>query len=593
MTLDRGNHSKKVTLPAETVAQAYVALLADRGIDYLYGNGGTDFAPFLDAFAWAKANGYKYPVPITVPHEMVAGSMAHGYYLATGRPQVVMTHVTVGTANVLSSIINAARDNIPIIFTAGRTPLTEVGLLGSRDTHIHWAQESFDQGSMVREYVKWDYELKNTEQLETVVDRAIAIAMSPPRGPVYLTFPREVIAKKLLSPFSYSSPMRQSPIGENRPDQKCLENAAQILMASRAPLIITTCAGRTASAVQSLVKLAEVCGAPVVINKSRYMNFPTEHPLHLGFDPHPFFKEDSTVYESGADVILVIDSDVPWFPSKGNPKDNVHVIQMAQDPFYSRFPIRGFPCDIPLTGDPYQSMALLSTLVESQIDKKKVELRTAKLKSIHDEQRAKWKANIEAGLDAKEITMEWLTHCIDEVKDDNTIIINEYDMVYEQMRFSKPGTNFEQSPAGGLGWALGAALGMRLGAKDMTVISIVGDGNYMFCAPTSAHFVGTAFKIPTLTVIYNNNSWNAVRKANLGMYKGGWAERTCYFPFSELSPSPKFELLAEACGAYGKAISDPKDLKEELQKALEIVRNEGRQAVLNVTCKLEPKLICS
>jgi acetolactate synthase-1/2/3 large subunit len=94
-------------------------------------------------------------------------------------------------------------------------------------------------------------------------------------------------------------------------------------------------------------------------------------------------------------------------------------------------------------------------------------------------------------------------------------------------------------------------------------------------------------------VILNNNSWNAVRKANLGMYKGGWAEKTCYFPLSELAPSPRFELIAEACGAYGKSVSDPKLLKDEMLKALDVVRTEKRQAVLNVHCKLEPQLTCN
>ena len=104
--------------------------------------------------------------------------MAHGYHLVTGEPPLVMVHTTVGTANALCGLINAARANIPLVLTAGRTPITETGNLGSRDLLIHWAQESFDQAAVVREYVKWDYELRSFDQLETVVRRAFAIAMS-------------------------------------------------------------------------------------------------------------------------------------------------------------------------------------------------------------------------------------------------------------------------------------------------------------------------------------------------------------------------------------------------------------------------------
>jgi len=186
------------TLRVETVAQAYLELLRDRGIDCFFANAGTDFASIVDAFARFQTDGKTTPRPIVVPHEFVAVSMAHGYYLVTGRPQAVMVHVTVGTANGAGAIINASRTQVPILFTAGRTPITEDGALpGARDTHIHWAQEAFDQAGMLREYVKWDYELRQAAQLEAVVDRALELAMAEPRGPVYLTLPREVLAQPL------------------------------------------------------------------------------------------------------------------------------------------------------------------------------------------------------------------------------------------------------------------------------------------------------------------------------------------------------------------------------------------------------------
>ena len=107
------------TIETGTVADAYLALLADRGIDYLFANAGTDFAPLIEAYAKAQAHGTNVPKPITVPHENVAIDMAQGYYLKTGRPQAVMVHVNVGTANAMCGLINAWRGNIPVLFTAG------------------------------------------------------------------------------------------------------------------------------------------------------------------------------------------------------------------------------------------------------------------------------------------------------------------------------------------------------------------------------------------------------------------------------------------------------------------------------------------
>jgi len=108
-----------VTVPIDNVAQAYLELLGDRGIKYFFGNAGTDFAPLVDGFARFASEGRKFPKPILVPHEFTAVSMAHGYAMVTGEPQVVMVHVNVGTSNGLTGIMNASRANVPIFFTAG------------------------------------------------------------------------------------------------------------------------------------------------------------------------------------------------------------------------------------------------------------------------------------------------------------------------------------------------------------------------------------------------------------------------------------------------------------------------------------------
>ncbi|MFZ0399668.1 MAG: thiamine pyrophosphate-binding protein, partial [Pseudolabrys sp.] len=140
-------------------AEAFLRALADHGIDYFFANPGTDFPPIVEAFSRAKKTNAKVPRPILVPHENLAVAMAHGAYLMNGRPQAVMVHVNVGTANTINNLTNISRDRAPLILAAGRTPITEKGSFGSRSRPIHWAQEMFDQAGMVRELVKWDYEL--------------------------------------------------------------------------------------------------------------------------------------------------------------------------------------------------------------------------------------------------------------------------------------------------------------------------------------------------------------------------------------------------------------------------------------------------
>src|SRR5512139_1245926 len=223
-----------VTVSIENTAQAYLELLRDRGIKYFFGNAGTDFAPLVDGFARFAAEGKGFPKPVLVPHEFTAVSMAHGYAMITGEPQVVMVHVNVGTSNGLTAIMNASRANIPLIFTAGRTPITEGELKGGKNLQIHWAQESFDQACMLREYVKWDYELRWFAQVEKVVDRALNIALSEPKGPVYLSLPREVLAEE-HNTFTYS-PAGPRLYAKPGPDAEAVRQAAGLLKDAKNPL---------------------------------------------------------------------------------------------------------------------------------------------------------------------------------------------------------------------------------------------------------------------------------------------------------------------------------------------------------------------
>src|SRR5262245_3874673 len=164
--------------------------------------------------------------------------MAHGYWMVTGRPQAVMVHVDVGVANALVGVMNAARSRAPVLFTSGRTPFTESGHRGSRDLPIHWGQEMRDQGALVREHVKWEHELVFGDQVELVVDRALAIANAAPRGPGYLSLPRETLAQA-WDGAALSAVSSQSVPSPPRPDPLAIERTAELLAAARRPLIIS------------------------------------------------------------------------------------------------------------------------------------------------------------------------------------------------------------------------------------------------------------------------------------------------------------------------------------------------------------------
>ncbi|MBI3126496.1 MAG: thiamine pyrophosphate-requiring protein [Candidatus Tectomicrobia bacterium] len=570
---------EKKKVAVETTAEAYLTLLAERGVDYFFGNGGTDFPSIIEALAKLRAEKRPSPIPILAPHEMTAVSMAHGYAMVTGRPQLVMVHVSVGTANSVLGIINANRLHVPMLFTAGRTPITESGLRGSRNVYIHWAQEAYDQAAMVREFVKWDYELRNFEQLETVVDRALGIASSHPQGPVYLTLPREVLAQPQKE-FSFWAKPRTTRPPRLGPEPEAIAQAAEMIAGARHPILHVGAMGHDPCSVKELVALAELGAFPVVEDRFReFVNFPSNHPLHQGYSLWEHFKE--------ADVILTIESSVPWIPSQVQPRPETRFIQLGVDPNFSGYPIRGFPADLSIQSEPAAALAALREALRPKLAgrEKALAQRREALEKSHKAMRAGWKEEAEKASGKKPIDYTWLSRCIADVLGEDDILVNEYDMVGTQLTRTKPGTYFDHPPAAGLGWGMGAALGAKLAAKDRTVIATVGDGSYIFSNPAACHWAANAHKLPFLAVVFNNRTWGSVKRNARALHPDGWAAGQNDFAFTSLEPSPDFEKICQANGGYGEKVEDPGHIPSALQRALKAVREEGRQALLNVICE--------
>jgi acetolactate synthase-1/2/3 large subunit len=557
-------------IAATSVAEAYLALLAERGVEYLFANAGTDFAPIVEAYAKAAHTGLPAPKPLIATHENVAISMAHGYAVASGKVPAVMVHVSVGTANALCGVFNAAREYVPILFTAGRSPLTEEGVFGARDTYIHWAQEMFDQAGMLREMVKWEYELRNGAQLETVIDRALSLATSAPEGPVYLSLPREVLGETLAG-FAYDNPSRRAAAASPGADEGALDEAAKILSKAKRPVIITASAGRDPGAVAALGDFAQRFAIPVVEHRQRHLSLSAAHPCHLGYDPAPFVKE--------ADAILVLEMDVPWIPLRVQPPADCRVIHLGVDPLCARYPIRGFPCDVAIAGA--AGLALPKLGAAMKVSDGVVAERRDALATRRAAQRTGWKKLREEMASQTPIHPSWVSHCLSEARGDNSILVNEYTLLNEHCPSTEPGSYYGSSPAAGLGWGAGAALGVKLAKPDAQVACILGDGSYIFSNPVAVHHASTMHKLPVLTIVINNAMWGAVRRATLGMYPDGEAAKSNKPPFIDLDDLPAFETVCQASGGYGERVEDPAALPGALKRALKAV-DGGQQALLNV-----------
>jgi acetolactate synthase I/II/III large subunit len=485
-----------------------------------------------------------------------------------------MCHVTVGTANCINGLMNATRDNVPIILAAGRTPVTETGHKASRQRSIHWGQEAFDQGGMVREFVKWDYEFRSGQPVEALVDRALDIAMSEPRGPVYLMLPREVLCDPAVR-------MRRDnvrPLGAiaPAPSQAAIEEAAKAIAGAEFPLIITSAAGRNPAAYDALAKLAETFALPVVQAEARDVNLSSDHPMNFGFDVGPWLPK--------ADVVVVLDSAVPWIPRTIQPKRDAKIIHISSDPLLTKYPFREFEADSLVTGEISAAVTMLHAALQDAMKgkSKAIESRRKLAADVRVDRAEKRKKLVEQAKNEMPINLAWVGACLNAAKAKDAIIVSELGVPAAQLELTRQGSFMGNMLAGGLGMGLGAALGAKLAAPEREVIAMVGDGSYMFGNPLPFHYVAQAENLPTLTIVTNNQSWHAVRRATLDVYPDGDAARANVMPLTELKPSPSFEKIIDAAGGgHAAKVENPADLPKAIETALAAVRS-GTPAVLNV-----------
>jgi acetolactate synthase-1/2/3 large subunit len=435
----------------------------------------------------------------------------------------------------------------------------------------------YDQAGMLRESVKWDYELRNGQQLETVVDRALSIAMSEPMGPIYLALPREVLAHN-MNEFTYTTPSRQHAAAPACPNCEAAEEAAALLAAAENPLIITNCAGRDPKAWTALSDFTERYAIPVIQYRNRYMSIPSDHPMNLGYELKPLLQS--------ADVILAIDVAVPWLPATDKVREDAKVIHMGPDPLHGYVPVRGHPCDIALACSTAEGLRVLNECMSEH--EAKVKLRIDKRRAVLAESwktlREGWRKKLDEVKDQSPIHPAWITRCIDEIKGEDTIVVKESPLSPEYINFSKPATMFNAGAASGLGHGLGCALGAKLAARDRLVIGTHGDGSYMFGNPISAHYVGAEQDLPVLTVLFNNQRWQAVRRATVDMTRDGYAAKSPHQPITFLDSISNYQKAVECADGYGEKVTDSSEVLPALERGLKAVTVEKRQAVINVIC---------
>jgi acetolactate synthase-1/2/3 large subunit len=563
-----------------TASTAFLEALVDAGVSYLFVNLGSDHPALLEALAEAQATGKPAPKVITCPNEMVALTCAQGHTQISGEAQAVLVHVECGTLAMAGAIHNVSRCRIPVLIFAGASPYTQEGeLKGSRNEFIHWLQDVHDQRGIVRGYMKYNAEIRTGRNIKQMVFRALQIARSDPQGPAYLMGPREPMEEEI--PRIEVDPAAFVPAEPAALRPEMVEALARDLANARRPLVVTTYMGRNLEAVNELVTLARSLGVGVLESVPTYVNFPADHAFYLGNQGNEPFQNPAL---AEADVVVVIDSDVPWIPKVNHPAKDAKIYHIDIDPLKEEMPLWYIPATHVLRADSLTALKQLNREVaEMKVDRAKVEERTAHYSAMSEARRKQldsYQAPTEGFITAEQLTASVRRHI-----SRDAIVLNEgitnYTIINNYIASCMPGTRFT-SGASSLGWHGGAAIGAKLAAPNREVVCLTGDGSYMFTVPSTVHWMARQYGTPFLEVIYNNRGWRAPKMSALAVHPDGYMSKEGNRNIA-FDPPPDYSGIAAAAGgAYARIVKDPKELDSAIAEAVYTVRHEKRCAVLDV-----------
>lgn len=555
----------------DEAAEAVVALLAAGGVRELFTMPGDAF-PVLEAAVRAQERRQPAPRVATCLHEVVAVAAAHGHHMVSRAPQACLLHVDVGLQMAGGMIHNAQRARAGMVLLGGRTPATWDGSRrGGRVIDMHWIQDRRDVGSAVHDYVKWSYDLQRTEPLPAAIVRALQIAASDPAGPVYVSLLREMLLEPLEA--NLPDPARHAPPAPAVPELPALETLADWVCDAEAPVLVAGHPGREPAAFAALAEFAREAAIPVYSRAAR-ANISSDHPMYLGADQGPAL--------AGADLILLLDVDIPWIPAFHQVREDVRVASLDIDPLKPDLGLWSFPVDLPLSGSSAAALPVLTELIRERRTALQAERARVRAQEVSDRHAARASQLQASAPSSGRCTPADVARAVATVVDDGTIIVDDSTTAIatnsELIPVRRPASHFQ--PIGSsMGWGAGASLGAKLAAPDQTVISLNAEGNLLSGAPEAALWTAARLNAPFLTVVYDNSQYAAIKLGVMHEYPESALVRTG--TALEIDSPVDVCVLARSAGAAAERVHDPCEIEPALHRGLAAVR-DGQCAVVDV-----------
>ncbi len=535
-------------------SQAYLEVAAAHGVEYVFGLPGTSGQEFIGTIADQEKIRF-----ILAMHETCVVSMADGHARVTGRPQLAQVSTLPGSANSVGALYDAYRDRSPVIVTSTNVDTR----IDGRDSHT----EGKNLVEMTKQFTKWSAEVHRADRIPEYLNRAFKVASTPPTGPVYLALPSNLLGEtiKVANPDAERSRIAPRIAG----DPEALAEAGKLLARAKRPLIVAGSGITRAGAIQELIKLAEMIGAPVVMEpRYSFLSFPTTHPQSFQIaERQPSF--DLPVWGE-PDVILAIGCrlirEYRYLPEPVI-KPETRCIHIEEDPWEIG---KVFPVDVGIIADPGSALrSLLEICPRFTVTSNGRAERLECIAKAKEQVNAELEKRAAQGWDATPINAARLARTMDRLLEKDTLIVNESptskDIIVANFRFSPGRDYFSNSSGGYLGWGLGAAIGAKLAAPKRRVVACLGDGSTMF--GVQGLWTLAKYRIPLLVIVFNNRAYMAVKN----QFRGSEERiRIAAEMGAEITgPEINFARLADTFGIFGQRVESPDAIETALKRALE------------------------
>ncbi|MEC7490838.1 MAG: thiamine pyrophosphate-dependent enzyme [Pseudomonadota bacterium] len=553
----------------EAIVEAFRRL----GVKYILSSPGTEWAPVWEAMANQQQSGNAGPVLMDVWHETLAVDIAAGYTLVTGEMQGVLLHAGSGLLQGNMGIHGAFIAGVPMVIISGES--MTYGEQPDFDPGAQWINNLSVVGGttrLVEPIVKFASLAGSPHTVYEHVIRAGEMAQRTPKGPAYLAVSTETLMDVWTAPDT-SRTVPVAPLLHTAPED--IKKLADHLAHAKNPVVLTEAAGQDVAAFEALVELCELLSLPVIEKPAAlFSNFPKDHALHQGHDFGQYWGE--------TDLVIVIRCRAPWYPPSKSPP-NAIVVMIDEVPHRSSMVYQSHQADMYLEGDVARTLQDLTQEMKARgVDREFVAEKRAGLAQTHDILAAKRAGEHEASRKVTPIDPVWLCACLNAVMPGNTTYIDEVTthtpLLREHIMWKSPQSLYTRQ--GGLGQGLGLSLGIKLAKPESPVVTLIGDGAFLYNPVLQSLGASRDFGLPIMAVIFNNDKYAAMQGMHLKMYPKGIAVDTDVFHGTHID-SPDFTKVAEAFGAYGERVEDPEQLQSALRNGLRALE-DGRSAIIDV-----------